>query len=46
MMFLWAWGLTEIRFGSLLGQGDFGQLYVSIKWSSGGFFSASLTGFS
>lgn len=27
--------------GSLLGQGDFGELCVTIKWSSGGFFSAS-----
>lgn len=38
-------GALKTRFGSLLGQGDFGEVYVSVKWRSGGLSSASFTGF-
>lgn len=38
-------GALKTGFGSLLGQGDFGEVYVSVKWRSGGLSYASFTGF-
>lgn len=38
-------GALKTGFGSLLGQGDFGEVYVSARWRSGGLSYASFTGF-
>lgn len=38
-------GALKTGFGSLLGQGDFGEVYVSVRWRSGGLSYASFTGF-